>query len=152
MADTVPPEKRSRMMSGIKGKNTRPEIIIRTALHREGFRYRLHDSRLPGNPDLVFPRYHAVLFIHGCFWHGHNCHLFKWPSTRAEFWRKKINGNIERDRKTSLELLESGWRVGVIWECTVKGKERLPLSSIIQATGEWLASGQPRFEVRGCSS
>src|SRR5690606_16975078 len=98
-ADIVSPKTRSRMMSGIRGKNTRPELILRSALHRKGFRFRLHRKDLPGRPDMIFPQYRAVLFVHGCFWHGHNCHLFKWPSTREEFWREKIAGNIKRDKR-----------------------------------------------------
>src|SRR3954470_16295918 len=90
MADVVSSGVRSRMMAGIRGTNTAPEMILRRALHAEGFRYRLHDRRLPGKPDMVFPRHHAVIFAHGCFWHGHDCHLFKWPSTRPEFWQTKI--------------------------------------------------------------
>lgn len=90
MADVVTPEKRSKMMSGIQGKNTKPELTIRKGLHALGFRYRLHGKTLPGKPDLVFPKYKAVIFIHGCFWHAHHCHLFKWPSTRVDFWQEKI--------------------------------------------------------------
>ena len=93
MADVVDRKTRSRMMSGIRGKNTRPELLIRKGLHARGFRFRLHDKRLPGKPDLVLPKYSAVIFVHGCFWHGHDCHLFKWPQSRREFWRKKITRN-----------------------------------------------------------
>ena len=93
MVDVVTPEKRSAMMSGIKGKNTKPEFIVRKALFKRGFRYTLHNKNLPGKPDLVFARYKAVVFVNGCFWHGHNCHLFKWPKSNPEFWKEKITNN-----------------------------------------------------------
>ena len=102
MVDVVSKEKRSKMMSGIRYKDTKPEIIIRKALHAKGFRYSLHNNKLPGKPDIVLPKYNAIIFIHGCFWHQHNCHLFKWPSTRPEFWQNKISGNKERDKQNIL--------------------------------------------------
>ena len=120
MADVVSPEVRSRMMSGIRGKDTKPEMVVRRGLHARGFRFRLHDKRLPGKPDLVFPKYRAVIFVHGCFWHGHDCDLFKWPKTREAFWREKINRNSERDRRTIGLLLGVGWSVKVVWECEVR--------------------------------
>src|SRR6476469_8441462 len=98
------------MMSGIRGKDTNPEMILRRGLHRRGFRFRLHGSELPGKPDLIFPRHRAVLFAHGCFWHGHGCHLFKWPKSREQFWRTKIGQNCERDRIAVAKLRENGWR------------------------------------------
>ena len=120
------------MMSGIRGKNTRPEITIRKALFAKGYRYRLHDSKLPGKPDLVLRRYNTVIFIHGCFWHGHNCHLFKWPKTRPAFWKKKINRNREKDQEVTTQLKKAGWKIITIWECAIKGKGRVPLDRIIQ--------------------
>jgi len=122
MTDVVSPAKRSEMMAGIKGKNTKPEMVVRKALHAAGFRYRLHVKGLPGKPDLVFPKYRTVVFVNGCFWHKHDCKLFKWPKTRPEFWREKILGNIERDNKNLALLKDSGWRAITIWECTIKGK------------------------------
>ena len=104
MTDIVDKTTRSRMMSGIKGKNTKPEILIRSLLHQEGFRFRIHDNNLPGQPDIVLKKYRAVIFIHGCFWHRHECHLFKWPKTRPEFWKNKINRNHENDTQTLREL------------------------------------------------
>jgi len=137
------------MMAGIRGRDTKPEVLIRKALHARGFRYRLNVRKLPGTPDLVFPGLRAVIFAHGCFWHKHDCHLFKWPSTRPEFWRNKINGNVERDR-TALESLESlGWRTGIVWECAIKGKTRLPFDSVIDHCCEWLSSDDPHLEVAG---
>ncbi|HFD86045.1 MAG TPA: DNA mismatch endonuclease Vsr [Gammaproteobacteria bacterium] len=152
MVDIVSKEVRSRMMSGIKGKNTKPELLIRKALHQQGFRYKLHDKSLPGKPDLVFPRYRAVIMVNGCFWHGHRCHLFKWPKTRPEFWRKKIERNIQKDSENldGLQVLE--WRVLTIWECTMKGRERIPMDEIVSQTADWLASDKTSMEITGNDS
>ncbi len=149
MADIVPPDVRSRMMSGIRGKNTKPELVLRQGLHALGFRYRLHDRALPGSPDLVFPRYRAVLFAHGCFWHGHDCHLFRLPSTRPEFWEAKIARNREVDRRADCQLEAAGWRRGVVWECALKGRTRLPLEAVTGDLAVWLRSGAPAIEIRG---
>ncbi len=138
MIDVVDKKTRSRMMSGIKGKNTRPELIIRKALFKKGFRYKLHDKKLPGKPDLVFQKYHSVIFIHGCFWHGHNCHLFKWPSTRPNFWRKKIFRNKEIDKRNCKQLKKEGWYILTIWECAIKGKKKKPLKNIIDSVIRWI--------------
>lgn len=137
------------MMSGIRGTNTKPELLLRKGLHAMGFRFRLHDRSLPGKPDIVFPRYKAVIFAHGCFWHGHDCHLFKWPSTRPEFWQAKIARNRAVDERTDAALTEAGWRQAIVWECALKGKTRLPLEDVIQSCAEWLRSDQPRLEIRG---
>ena len=104
MADIVTPEVRSRLMAGIGPTNTKPEMLIRRRLHALGYRYRLHVKGLPGKPDLVFPSRRAAIFVHGCFWHGHNCTLFRWPATREEFWRSKIGGNVARDRRNDAAL------------------------------------------------
>ncbi len=149
--DIVSPETRSKMMSGIKDKNTKPEILIRKALHSEGFRYRLHAGELPAKPDILLPKYKAVILVNGCFWHGHDCHLFKWPSTRPEFWQKKIEGNRARDM-SNLELLRTmGWRVLIIWECSIKGKDRLPFDQVIDLIKNWILVGNEFVEIRGCS-
>ncbi len=137
------------MMSGIRGKDTKPELAIRSALHRAGFRFRLHRKDLPGRPDLVFPRHNAVLFVHGCFWHGHECHLFRWPKTREDFWREKIGKNIARDQAQYQALAGSGWRVGTIWECALKGKTRLSFDEVVDQCSIWLKSGIKTFEVSG---
>jgi DNA mismatch endonuclease (patch repair protein) len=137
------------MMSGIRGKNTKPELMIRKALHARGFRYRLHCKDLPGNPDLCLPKYRAVIFVHGCFWHGHGCHLFKWPKTRPEFWREKIGRNCEVDAVAEQALTERGWRQAVIWECALKGRNRLALEDVISTCADWLSSTRPRLEIRG---
>lgn len=149
MADVVSAEVRSRMMAGIRGKNTKPEMIIRRGLHAKGFRYLLHDKRLPGKPDLVFPRYGAVIFVHGCFWHGHDCHLFKWPKTRKEFWRKKIERNRKIDEDAIATLGKAGWRCCVVWECSLKGRTRSPVVSIFQHIVAWLGSSKRRLVIRG---
>lgn len=121
--DNISKEERSRLMASVKQKNTKPEMNVRSLLHKHGLRYRLHDSKLPGKPDLVFPRYHTVLFVHGCFWHGHsdrNCKLARIPKSNIEFWKNKIIVNMERDKKNIARLQELGWKVIVIWECQIR--------------------------------
>jgi len=152
MSDVVSPEARSKMMSGIQGKDTKPEVRLRKALHKRGFRYRLYVKALPGKPDLVFPRYKAVVQVNGCFWHGHGCHLFRWPSTRPEFWRNKISGNRERDLKNRTELEILGWRVLTIWECAVKGKHKLIFEKLIDDISEWLIMSKASIEIEGKGS
>jgi DNA mismatch endonuclease (patch repair protein) len=142
LADVVDPATRSRMMSGIRGKNTRPELLIRKALHARGFRYRLHCD-LPGKPDICLPKHRAVIFVHGCFWHGHECHLFKWPATRPEFWRAKIRRNCEVDRVAEACLIATGWRVGVVWECALKGRKKKTLAAVTDELADWLSSEGP---------
>lgn len=149
MADIVSPMKRSQMMAGIRGKNTKPEMSIRSSLHRRGYRFRLHRPDLPGTPDLVLPKHRAVVFVNGCFWHGHKCHLFKWPKSRPEFWRLKIEANIERDRTTKELLTSSGWRVARVWECAMKGKFRLDSDLIVERLTQWLESSQSEIEIWG---
>jgi DNA mismatch endonuclease, patch repair protein len=149
MADVVSKDARSRMMSGIRGKHTKPEMIIRRGLHARGFRYLLHDRRLPGKPDLVFPRHRAVILVHGCFWHGHDCHLFKWPQTRKGFWRKKIERNRELDAQGIVELRKLGWRVGIVWECAIKGRTRLLDDRTITLCAKWLRSHRRSLVLSG---
>lgn len=142
------------MMSGIRGKNTRPELLIRKYLHGYGFRYRIHDKRLPGKPDIVLSRYRAVILIHGCFWHGHNCHLFKWPSSNEAFWREKITKNITVDELAVTLLHERNWRILKIWECALKGKLRWPLEVMMDEIIYWLKAGNMAYEIKGgtCNS
>ena len=128
------------MMSGIRATNTRPELFLRKGLHALGWRYRLHDPSLPGKPDLVFAGRRAVLFVNGCFWHGHDCHLFSWPKTRPEFWHLKIGGNVDRDLRVRAQLIEAGWRVAEIWECQLKGRERLSPDQVLAACDTFLRS------------
>ena len=126
MADVVDRATRSRMMSGIRGKDTKPEIAVRSFLHRHGFRYRIHVKRLPGRPDLVLPKYSAVVNVHGCFWHQHaNCPYAYMPASNREFWKEKLGGNVIRDLKNEQKLREQGWRVFTIWECEVSDAKRL---------------------------
>lgn len=149
MADVVSAAVRSRMMAGIRGKNTNPELLLRKGLHARGFRFRLHDKALPGSPDIVLPRYRAVIFAHGCFWHGHDCHLFKWPKTREEFWRAKIARNQEVDAKAAATLMKTDWRYALIWECALKGRTRLPIEDVLASLADWIRSDQQRLEIRG---
>jgi len=147
MVDIVDKNTRSRMMSGIRAKNTKPELLIRKLLHRRGFRFRLNVKTLPGKPDLVFPKHNAVIFVHGCFWHGHGCRLFKWPSTRKEFWRNKIRGNVITDQKSNVALLAGGWRIAVIWECAIRGKLK-EIDRVIDQVSDWLTSNTQILEVK----
>lgn len=137
------------MMSGIKGKNTRPEMQLRQGLHARGLRYRLHVGVLAGRPDLVFPARRAALFAHGCFWHGHDCHLFRMPSTRPEFWAAKVDRNRSVDARALDRLQASGWRTGVVWECALKGRARMPLEQVIDQCESWIRGREPTLELRG---
>ena len=148
MTDIVDSVTRSRMMSGIRGRNTKPEILIRSLLHRQGFRFRLHVRELPGKPDIVLPRYHAAIFVHGCFWHGHDCPLFRMPGTRADFWRDKIGRNRTNDQKAKSALLAGGWRVGVVWGCAIRGSGK-NIESVARRLGEWLRSEEKETGARG---
>lgn len=149
MADVVSRETRSRMMSGIRGTNTKPELQVRRLLFARGFRYRLHAKHLPGKPDIVLPRWRTVVFVHGCFWHRHDCHLFKLPGTRREFWEEKINGNVARDARHRDALLGDGWRVATVWECALKGRTRRLPDEVGDALACWLRTNAPELEVRG---
>lgn len=126
MADVLTAQQRQRNMSRIRGKDTKLEMVIRRGLHARGLRYRLHDRMLLGCPDLVFPKYRTAVFVHGCFWHAHGCALSKLPATRQEFWQQKLEGNAARDQTAIAALQTDGWRVLVIWECALRGPQRLP--------------------------
>ena len=122
-------EQRSRNMSAIKSKNTKPEITVRKLLHSMGYRFRLHKKDLPGSPDIVLPKYKTVIFVHGCFWHRHqNCKYASNPKTRREFWEKKFKENIERDKKTQEKLKNLGWKTKIVWECEIKNRKILSLN------------------------
>lgn len=138
MTDIVDPATRSRMMSGIRGKNTGPELFIRSALHRRGFRFRLHAKDLPGKPDLVLPKYRAMIYIHGCFWHRHTCSLFKLPATRTGFWLTKIDGNVRRDQRNIAQALQLGWRVLIVWECAIRKNSATGQAAVVDLVAEWL--------------
>jgi len=121
MADVHSKEIRSYNMSRIKGKNTKPEMLVRKFLHANGYRYKLHDKSLPGKPDIVLPKYKTVIFVHGCFWHGHsNCKYYVVPKSRTDWWLNKINGNIANDTKALKALKKEGWKIITIWECSLK--------------------------------
>jgi DNA mismatch endonuclease (patch repair protein) len=123
MADVHSKEVRSYNMSRIKGKDTKPEMLVRRFLHANGFRYKLHDKKLPGKPDIVLPKYKTVIFVHGCFWHGHEgCKYFVVPKTKTEWWLNKINRNQENDLQAYKLLMREGWKVIEIWECDLKTK------------------------------
>lgn len=142
--DIVDPATRSRMMSGIRGKNTKPELAVRRYLHGAGFRYRLHAAHLPGSPDLVLPRYRAVVFVHGCFWHAHQgCHYFRVPATRHEFWTTKLAANVARDDRDIAALRAAGWRVAIVWECALRAG--VPLAPL----ADWLHGESDGLEVAG---
>ena len=131
MADVHEPETRSYNMSQIQGKDTKPEMMVRKFLHSNGFRYRLHAKNLPGKPDLVFPKYNSVIFVHGCFWHAHEgCKYFNIPDTRTEWWKEKLYGNKERDEKNIAKLEEEGWNVIVVWECELKSNKEENLEQV----------------------
>jgi DNA mismatch endonuclease, patch repair protein len=150
MADIVSPEKRSSMMSGIRGKDTKPEIIIRCLLHQFGYRFRLHRKDLPGRPDIVLPKWRTVIFVNGCYWHGHeDCHLFRPPKTRTEFWTNKIENNQARDQRNHTALEDAGWKVLVIWECAVSKKLSLTAEQLEAAIAAALASSESLITIRG---
>ena len=138
--DVLTAEQRRRCMARIKSRNTKPEVLLRKALWHRGFRYRLHDRSLPGTPDMVFPQYQAVVFVHGCFWHGHGCALFVVPSTNTEFWLGKIGGNRERDARALDALRTAGWRVFTVWECALRGPERSSVDAVAECVAGWLRS------------
>lgn len=145
MSDIVDKATRSRMMAGIGARNTRPELLLRRALHARGLRYRLHNRRLPGTPDLVFRQFGAVCFIHGCFWHRHSgCRYATTPTTRTEFWLAKLTANVARDQRNLRELLDAGWRVAVVWECSLR-KAGGPGTAL--ELDVWLHGDEKEFET-----
>jgi len=139
MTDVHDPLTRSKNMAAIRSQNTQPELIVRRLLHANGFRFRLNVKKLQGTPDLVFPKYKAVVFVHGCFWHRHGCQMFVWPQTRAEYWEKKLNDNVRRDAEAKKKLL-SDWKVGVVWECAVVGRNALAPTVLASEITHWIQS------------
>jgi DNA mismatch endonuclease (patch repair protein) len=126
MTDHLNAQERSRNMSRVKGRDTKPELIVRSIVHRLGYRFRLHEKKLPGSPDLVLPRHRKVIFVHGCFWHGHRgCPRAGRPSTNREFWDRKIEGNMARDAANIKALRRENWKVLVVWQCAMKDREQL---------------------------
>lgn len=146
MADIVDKETRSRMMAGIRGGNTAPEIALRRALHARGLRFRLHVRNLPGKPDLVLPKYQAAILVHGCFWHRHcGCRYTTTPATRPEFWKAKFAANEKRDEVVRSSLEAAGWRVAVVWECALRRDETV--TEAAEAISAWLCSGSATLEL-----
>jgi DNA mismatch endonuclease (patch repair protein) len=145
--DTVDRETRSKIMGSVRQRNTGPELRLRKALHRIGFRYRLNDRNLPGSPDIVFPKYRAVIFVHGCYWHRHGCKYTSTPTTRRDFWLAKFKANIERDKENVHGLGEAGWRVLVIWECATKKIEIEKTGQLISMVSEWILDGPGYLEI-----
>lgn len=147
--DVLTTEQRRLNMSRIRGKDTKPEMLLRRGLHAVGLRFRLHEARLPGKPDMVFPKYRAVILVHGCFWHGHNCPLFKMPATRPEFWAQKISGNRERDLRAAEALKGTGWRLLTVWECSLKGPIRRPVPEVMECCTVFIKGEADEAELTG---
>ena len=146
MTDIVDSQTRSRMMAGIRGKDTKPELALRRALHAAGLRYRLHVAGLPGRPDIVLPRFRAVIFVHGCFWHRHpGCRHATTPSTRVDFWSAKFAANTARDAATRHALSQAGWRVATVWECALRSERDVIAAA--DAVMEWLHRLEPFLDV-----
>lgn len=138
-------------MAAVKSWDTAPEVRLRKALHARGLRYRLHVKGLAGRPDLVFPGRKAVVFVHGCFWHGHDCGACRIPQTNREYWTGKIARNVRRDRESAATLSASGWRVATVWECALRGPRKHSLERISDVVFKWLRDGRRSFDVRGAS-
>lgn len=138
MVDVHNKQTRSRNMAAIRNKDTKPELWLRKRLHASGFRYRLNVKDLPGKPDIVLPKYRTAIFVHGCFWHMHDCSLFKLPGTRAEWWYDKLSGNKTRDTGNQDKLASQDWRILILWECAIKGREKIDETDLLEAVISWL--------------
>ena len=149
MADVVDAATRSRMMAGIRGRDTKIEIAVRKALHARGLRYRTDVRGLPGRPDIVLPRWKAAILGHGCFWHAHDCGLCRIPATRQDFGREKLEGNAARDRRNEGALCAAGWRVAIVWECALRGKGERALIDVADRLTEWVRGDEAMIELRG---
>jgi DNA mismatch endonuclease (patch repair protein) len=149
MTDVLTVEQRRLNMSRISGRDTKPEMQVRQGLHARGLRYRLHDRKLPGRPDLVFPRHRAVIFVHGCFWHSHGCALSKQPATRQDFWKAKLEGNVTRDRKAIDSLRSAGWRILVVWECALRGSLRTDGEELLAQAEDFVRGTKQVQEIAG---
>lgn len=145
--DSVDKATRSRIMRSVGRKDTGPELALRSALHKAGLRYRLHDTTLPGSPDLVLPRHNAVIFVHGCYWHFHGCNRSTLPKSRRKFWREKFRANLERDRRNVERLHALGWRVLTVWECSLHGKTAMPSDVVATRVRTWLTGGTAEAEI-----
>ncbi|WP_448502744.1 very short patch repair endonuclease [Sphingomonas sp.] len=149
MVDVVDTATRSRMMSGIRGRDTKIEVAIRKALHARGLRYRTDVRGLSGRPDIVLPRWRAAVLVHGCFWHAHDCGLCRIPATRPDFWREKLEGNAARDARNLTALLDAGWRVATVWECALRGKGPQALIDVADRLATWVRGEDRMIELRG---
>ena len=147
--DRITAERRSANRARIRGRDTGPELLIRRALHARGFRYRLHAADLPGRPDLVFPRWRAAVFVHGCFWHAHGCHMSARPTANAAFWAVKLARNRERDEASRAALLAAGWRLLTVWKCALRGRGRLGVEAFAEACDCWLRSDDRCHDLCG---
>ncbi|MFG1345479.1 very short patch repair endonuclease [Xanthobacter autotrophicus DSM 431] len=147
--DPLTPEQRRRNMSRIRAHDTQPEMLLRQHLHAAGLRYRIHDRRLAGTPDLVFPGRKAVIFVHGCFWHGHGCPKSVTPATNTAFWVEKITRNRQRDEAVDRALRAAGWRILTVWECALRGRARRTMPQVTQGVIAWLEAGLAEGEVSG---
>ncbi|WP_370462923.1 very short patch repair endonuclease [Parasphingopyxis sp. CP4] len=136
-------------MAAIRHAHTKPELLIRSGLHKRGFRFRLHSSDLPGKPDIVLKRYRAIVFVNGCFWHGHGCEMFRWPTTRKEFWRSKIEANMRRDQTSISALRASGWKVATVWECALKGRQKVDRSLLFDDLTDFIRDGKGVLALEG---
>lgn len=149
MVDSLTPEQRSAQMSRIRGANTTLEVLVRKGLHARGLRYRLGGAGLLGRPDIVLPKYRTVVFVHGCFWHGHDCPLYRLPKTRPEFWEDKISKNRFRDQRVLTELESSGWHTFVVWECSLRGLKTAKQAAVIDALASKILSNLDPRTVEG---
>ncbi|WP_199261573.1 very short patch repair endonuclease [Paracoccus binzhouensis] len=147
--DMVDRQTRSRIMASVGQKDTGAEMVLRRALHGSGLRYRLHVRGLPGSPDLVFPRFRAAVFVHGCYWHAHGCYRSTIPKSRRSFWTEKFDANRRRDSEKAAALRDIGWRVLTVWECALKGKTALPMPDVVDRVSGWLRSEEPCAEIAG---
>lgn len=153
MADVLTPEQRRLNMSRVRGRDTKPEMLIRRGLHERGLRYRLQERSLPGRPDLIFPKCRTAVFVHGCFWHAHGCSLSKLPKTREQHWAKKLAANVSRDRAALLSLTTNGWRVLVIWECALRGPRRLDIGTVLDRAVAFIRNEvKPVLEIAATSA
>ena len=134
-------------MSGIKATDTKPEMLVRRGLHAKGFRYKLHEKNLPGRPDIYFPKLKAVIQVHGCFWHKHDCKYFKWPSSRQQFWREKLEANAVRDKRNIYLLNKQGLRTLIIWECAFRGQKESAVEAVLKHASTWLKHGKGDFVI-----
>lgn len=149
MVDRIDRATRSRNMAAIRSKDTTPELAVRRALHARGFRYRTNVAHLPGKPDIVLRKYGAAVLVHGCFWHGHDCPGFRLPTTRRDFWSEKIRRNRERDIRAREALEAAGWRCLTVWECALRGPDRIGLAKVVEVAAAWLLGNEPSMELMG---